>query len=75
MPANRLADDRTFFRRLLDFDVPMTLRLVMTRDVSGSDVAGSFDEALTPRVRAATGRGLTGGEAALARFRGFFNLD
>ena len=74
-PAARLASDRDFYARLLDFDVAMTLRLVMTRDVEGPDVASSFDDALKPRVRTAAGRGLAGGETALARFRGFFDLD
>ncbi len=76
VPAERLASDQDFYRRLLELDVPMTLRLVMTRDVGGSDVANSFDDALKPRVRrAAAERGMAGGEQALATFRGFFNLD
>jgi hypothetical protein len=75
VPADRLSADRDFFRRLLALDVPMTLRLVMTRDVGGSDVASSFDDALKPRVRQAAGRGMPGGDGALAQFRGYFNLD
>lgn len=75
-PAARLASDAGFYRRLLDLDVAMTLRLVMTRDLEGPDVAASFDDALTPRVRrAATERGMAGGDAALVQFRGYFNLD
>ena len=73
--ADRLSADRDFYRRLLDLDVAMTLRLVMTRDVGGSDVADSFDDALKPRVRAAAGRGMPGGDAALAQFRGYFSLE
>ncbi len=74
--ADRLARDETVYRRLLDFDAAMTLRLVMTRDVGGKDVADSFDDALTPRVRrAAAERAMPGGEAALASFRSYFNLD
>ena len=49
---------------------------MMTRDVGGKDVADSFDEALRPRVRReATGTERQQAEAALARFRGYFNLD
>ncbi len=75
-PADRLAKDQTFYRRLLDLDAAMTLRLVMTRDVGGADVANSFDDALTPRVRtAAVERGMPGGASALAAFRRYFNLE
>jgi hypothetical protein len=75
-PPERLAGDEGFYRRLLELDIPMTLRLVMTRDVGGKAVANSFDDALTPRVRrAATELGLAGGEHALTTFRGFFNLE
>lgn len=76
MPADRLAKDEAFYQRLLDLDAAMTLRLVMTRDVGGSDVADSFDDALTPRVRtAAAERGMPGGAGALATFRTYFNLE
>ena len=76
VPADQLARDGGIYGRLLDLRVPMTLRLVMTRDVGGKTVADSFDDALLPRVRrAAADRAMPGGEAALATFRGFFNLD
>jgi hypothetical protein len=75
--AGRTALDRdpTFLQRLLEMRVPMTLRLVTTRDLAGDTLVEAFDEALTPRVRrAATERKMTGGEAALERFRAYFNL-
>jgi len=76
LPADLLAGDDAFYRRLLDFPAAMTLRLVMTRDVGGKAVADSFDDALGPRVRrAATERAMPGGETALAAFRSYFNLD
>jgi hypothetical protein len=54
---------------------PMTLRLVMTRDVGGEDMAEAFDGALRPRViRAAAEKSMPGGEAALETFRGFFSV-
>ncbi len=74
-PASALDRDPAFFRRLLDSSVPMSLRLVMTRDVAGAALGGAFDDALKPRVvRAATELKMPGGQAALDRFRGYFNL-
>jgi hypothetical protein len=53
----------------------MTLRLVMTRNVGGDDMAEAFDGALRPRVqRAAAEMSLPGGEDALATFRGYFSV-
>jgi hypothetical protein len=67
--------DPAFLQRLLEMRVPMTLRLVTTRDLAGDALVGAFDEALKPRVqRAATELKMTGGEAALERFRAYFNL-
>jgi hypothetical protein len=75
-PAADLARDQGLSDALLAMTFDMTLRLVMTRDVGGRDVARSFDDALRPRVRlAAADRAMPGGEAALAQFRGYFNLD
>ncbi len=51
---------------------PMTLRLVMTRNVGGEQMAEAFDGALGPRVAQAGERGMTGGGEALARFRALF---
>ena len=52
----------------------MSLRLVMTRDVAGPDVGKAFDEALRPRMaRQEHGSGAAN-DAALQRFRGFFDV-
>lgn len=75
VPASELARDKSFYRRILDMDFAMTLRLVMTRDVAGDAVADAFDSALRPRVqRAAAETNMSGGAAALERFRRYFNL-
>lgn len=70
-----LTDDRSFYAALLERRFPMTLRLVMTRDVGGEDMADAFDGALRPRVqRAAVEKNLPGGEDALDQFRGYFSV-
>jgi hypothetical protein len=67
--------DHTFYQRLLEMRIPMTMRLVMTRDISGEAIAKAFDDALKPRVaNAAKDLNRTEGAAALERFRGYFNL-
>lgn len=70
--AADLQGDAGFYAKLLERQFPMTMRLVMTRTVGGETMAEAFDEALRPRVVAAAGRNMPGGEAALDRFRGFF---
>jgi hypothetical protein len=70
--AADLARDETLYRELLQGRFPMTMRLVMTRDVGGEQMAEAFDGALAPRVAQAAQRGRAGGAEALARFRGFF---
>ncbi len=71
-----LRRDERFTRRLLDLDFGMALRLVMTRTVSGGDVADAFDEALRPRMpRAAAGADGNDAAAALARLRGYLDVD
>jgi hypothetical protein len=73
--ARDLELDPSFYRELLEGRFGMTLRLVMTRDVNGDDMAEAFDDALRPRVRrAATELSMPGGEAALTRFRGYFDV-
>jgi hypothetical protein len=77
MFKGRTADslDRTFFQRLLEMRIPMTMRLVMARDVSGEAIANAFDEALKPRVAiAAKESNRTDGAVALEKFRSYFNL-
>ena len=65
-----LAGDERFYRRLLELEFAMSLRLVMVRTVAGVDVANAFDDALRPRVTtvSANRRDLQ----ALERFRGYF---
>ena len=72
-PAAELQRDNALYGKLLERGFPMTLRLVMTRDVDGVTMAEAFDGQLRPRVVAAAGRGMPGGEAALDRFRAFFS--
>ncbi len=74
--ARDLEQDQSFYGELLKGRFGMTLRLVMTRDVSGDDMAEAFDDALRPRVvRAARELNMAGGEAALTRFRGYFDVE
>ena len=74
--AKDLEKDDMFYARLLEMNFPMTLRLLMTRDVGGEDMAEAFDGALRPRVQmAAAEKNMPGGEAALDQFRAFFNID
>lgn len=71
-----LEKDKAFHARVLEMDIPMTLRLVMTRDVDGEAMADAFDGALSPRVeRAAAEKDMPGGAEALETFRGYFGLD
>lgn len=70
-----LQKDETFYATLLKHQFPMTLRLLMTRDVDGETMAGAFDEQLRPRVQqAAATMNMPGGEQALDTFRGYFNV-
>ncbi len=74
--AKDLERDETFYGRLLERHFPMSLRLVMTRDVDGKTMSEAFDGALRPRVvRAATEKNMPGGEQALDQFRGFFSTE
>ena len=68
--AEGLERDAAFTRRLLALDFGMALRLVMTRTVSGGDVADAFDDALRPRMPRAGAAA-----AALARLRGHLDVD
>lgn len=71
-----LEKDKSLYARLLDMDIGMTLRLVMTRNVGGETMANAFDEALAPRVeKAAAEMNMPGGMEALAKFRSYFGLD
>ena len=72
--ARALQRDESFYGALLRLSFPMSLRLVMTRDVEGEDMAEAFDDQLRPRVIQAAARNMPGGEAALDTFRGFFSV-
>ncbi len=74
-PAKDLERDDAFYSALLERRFPMTLRLVMTRDVGGETMAEAFDGALRPRVQQAAGQGMPGGEQALDQFRAFFGAE
>ena len=77
--ANRspddLAGDERFYRRLLDLEFGMTLRLVMVRDVAtpGEEMASAFDRSLRPRI-APYGVDEPGASRALDRFRDYFDM-
>ena len=71
--AAQLQGDNAFYGKILERTFAMTMRLVMTRDVDGATMAEAFDGALRPRVQAAAGKGMPGGEAALDQFRAFFS--
>ncbi len=74
--AEQLERDETFYARLLERHFPMTMRLVMARDVDGATMGEAFDGALRPRVvQAATDKSMPGGEQALDQFRGFFSVE
>lgn len=73
--ARALSRDNAFYDAMLQMRFPMSLRLVMTRNVTGEQMGEAFDGALRPRVVAAAGRNMPGGEAALDRFRAFFSAD
>ena len=70
-----LEKDKALFARLLEMDMGMTLRLVMTRDVDGETMASAFDDALAPRLEKAAEMGMPDSTDALATFRGYFGLD
>lgn len=73
---DQLAADGKFYSKLLHDDFGKSLRLVMTRDVDGEDMAEAFEDALEPRVElAATEYEMPGGAEALAKFRAFFDVD
>jgi hypothetical protein len=75
-PAMALDNDTTFFQRLLDMRISMTLRLVITRAVAGEAIGNAFDDALKPRVAEATAKSrVADATAGLERFRSFFNLN
>lgn len=73
--ARDLERSDEFYEALLRMNIPMSLRLVMTRDVDGETMAEAFDGALRPRVEeAAAERSMPGGADALQEFRSFFSV-
>jgi hypothetical protein len=71
-----LQKDASFYDALTKLTFPMTLRLVMTRNVDGETMAGAFEEQLGPRVeRAAAEMNMPGGVEALTAFRGYFSVE
>lgn len=73
--AEQLKDDPTLYDTLLRDNFGKSLRLHMTRDVGGDDMAEAFDDALEPRVDVAAEHGMEGGRDALATFRGYFDVE
>ena len=75
-PPREAQEDAGLYRALLAGRFGKSLRLVMTRDVDGTDMADAFDGALRPRISHWTdSTGVAGGEEALATFRGYFSVD
>ena len=72
-PAESPMEDAAFYRRLLDLQFAMSLRLVLARDIAGADIGKAFDEALRPRLAQ---QGAAAGQAghALQQFRGYFEV-
>lgn len=74
--AKELEKDAAFYEELLKENFGKTLRLVMTRNVNGKDMAEAFEDALGPRVtRAAEELEMPGREEALQEFRNYFDVE
>jgi chalcone isomerase-like protein len=73
--AADLAGDASLYDELLKGAFPMTMRLVMARDVGAAQMAEAFDGAIAPRVAQAAQRDMAGGAEALARFRALFTSN
>jgi hypothetical protein len=75
-PASVLERNERFYRRVLDLDFAITLRLVMLRNVGGDDVASAFEEALRTRLaRVERETRDRSGLLALETFRRFFDVQ
>jgi hypothetical protein len=75
-PARELEKDESFYQMLLEDNFEKTLRLHMTRDVGGDDMAEAFEDALGPRVRHyVDSLGASGGEEALQEFQSYFRVE
>ena len=71
--ARDLERDEAFYSELLEDNFGKTLRLVMTRDVGGDDMAEAFTDALAPRVqRYDREHNTSGGTGAVSEFRTYF---
>ena len=73
--AADLTSDGSLYDALLKGSFPMTMRLVMARNVGAGQMVEAFDGALAPRVAQAAQRGMPGGAEALARFRALFTSE
>ena len=74
--ARDLERDEAFYSELLEDNFGKTLRLVMTRDVGGDDMAEAFTDALAPRLqRYDREHNTSGGMGALSEFRTYFNSE
>jgi hypothetical protein len=70
--AADLAADPSVYDELLKGAFPMTVRLVMSRDVSAAQMTEAFDDALTPRLAEASRRNVPGGADGSSQFRALF---
>ena len=73
--AAELSADPSLYHELLKGSFPMTVRLVMSRDVSAAQMTEAFDDALGPRVVQAAQREMPEGVEALAQFRALFATE
>lgn len=74
--AKGLSKSEAFYTDLVAGDFGKSLRLVLTREVSGKDMAAALEDALEPRLERAIVRlGKRGRLEDLVRFREFFGLD
>ena len=74
-----LSKDEGFYGAMMSAPVAKSMRLVMTRDVDGEDMAEAFSDSLGPRVKAAC-KGLEAADAERARasvkaFEAYFSVD
>ncbi len=74
-----LSKDEGFYKAMMSAPVAKSMRLVMTRDVDGEDMAEAFSDSLGPRVKTAC-EGLEAADADKARasvkaFEAYFSVD
>ena len=75
-PASALERDQSFYRRLLELDFAMSVRLVLTRTVSGEDIVDNFNQVLKPRIaQAIRDMNRSPNPEALQRFLSYLEVD